>query len=101
MHVSLKPLRDTALRRAARFASVWQPTPLPIARMIEAKTRLREARVAIGHAPIPMQMSYRVGLSSVTGKTPPAGPARPAGHGSCAQVADELRIRLIDLLANQ
>ena len=101
MHVSPKPslpppiwiggTSDAALRRAARFAEVWQPTPLPIARLVEAQGKLREACVAIGRAPIQTRMSFRVELSSITSNAPPAGKERAAGHGSPAEVADDLR----------
>src|SRR5215470_4496701 len=54
MHVSPKPLQqqppfwvggasDAALRRAATFASVWQPTPLPIDELVERRSALRIA----------------------------------------------------------
>lgn len=75
MHVSPKPGRpipiwiggtsDAALRRAARFASVWQPTPLPMAQLIESQTRLREACAAIGRAPIPTRMSFRIDHAAI------------------------------------
>ena len=101
MHVNPKPSRplpiwiggtsDAALRRAARFAAVWQPTPLPIVQLVEAQIRLREACAGVGRAPIPTRMSFRVELSSVTGNAPPSGKARPVGQGTPAQVADDLR----------
>jgi probable F420-dependent oxidoreductase len=101
MHVNPKPSRplpiwiggtsDAALRRAARFAAVWQPTPLPIVQLVEAQIRLREACAAVGRAPIPTRMSFRVELSSVTGNAPPSGKVRPVGQGTPAQVADDLR----------
>src|SRR5208282_3330293 len=62
MHVSPKPLQQphppiwvggltgAALKRAARFAAVWQPTPLPIAELAASKAGLREACDAIGRA---------------------------------------------------
>jgi probable F420-dependent oxidoreductase len=64
---------DAALRRAARFAAVWQPTPLPLAQLVERQAALRNACEAIGRAPIPTRMSFRVEFSTVTGKAPPAG----------------------------
>jgi probable F420-dependent oxidoreductase len=101
MHVSPKPLRpppiwiggtsDAALRRAARFAEVWQPTPLPIPQLVEAQARLRAACDAIGRAPIPTRMSFRVEFSSITGNKPPTGKERSAGHGTPAEVASDLR----------
>jgi probable F420-dependent oxidoreductase len=101
MHVSPKPIRpppiwiggtsDAALRRAARFAAVWQPTPLPIAQLVERQAALRQACEAIGRAPIPTRMSFRVEFSTITGNVPPAGKERPAGHGTPAEVAGDLQ----------
>jgi probable F420-dependent oxidoreductase len=103
MHVSPKPLQqphppiwiggtsDAALRRAARFASVWQPTPLPIDQLIERQAALRNACNEIGRAPIPTRMSFRVEFITVTGNLPPAGRERPAGLGTPAEVAADLR----------
>ncbi len=101
MHVSPKPSRpppiwiggtsDAALRRAARFAAVWQPTPLPIAHLVDAQARLREACTAVQRPPIPTRMSFRVELSTITGNAPPAGKERPIGHGSPAEVAGDLQ----------
>jgi probable F420-dependent oxidoreductase len=86
-HVNPKPSRplpiwvggtsDAALRRAARFADVWQPTPLPIADLVGAQAKLREACIAVGRPPIPTRMSFRVDFSAIT--------------GSPAKVADDLR----------
>jgi probable F420-dependent oxidoreductase len=106
MHVNPKPVQqphppiwiggasDAALRRAARFAAVWQPTPLPIAQLVERREALRKACEAIGRKPIPTRMSFRVEFSHITGNTPPAGKERPAGQGTPAEVsADLLRYR--------
>jgi probable F420-dependent oxidoreductase len=102
MHVSPKPAQqphpplwiggfsDGALRRAARFAAVWQPTPLPIAQLVERQKALRQECAAIGRAPIPTRMSFRVELSAITGNAPPAGKERPAGHGTPAEIAADL-----------
>jgi probable F420-dependent oxidoreductase len=60
MHVSPKPLRqpyppiwvggssDAALWRAAAFAAVWQPTPTPVAELIERRTFLSRVCERIG-----------------------------------------------------
>ena len=83
-------MSDAALRRAARFAAVWQPTPLPVAELVERQTVLREACEAAGRAPIPTRMSFRVEFSTITGNAPPAGRERPMGHGTPAEVAADL-----------
>jgi probable F420-dependent oxidoreductase len=103
MHVSPKPVQqphpplwiggasDAALRRAARFASVWQPTPLPIDQLVERQAALRQACSEIGREPIPTRMSFRVEFSTITGNSPPAGRERPTGLGTPAEVAGDLR----------
>jgi probable F420-dependent oxidoreductase len=74
MHVSPKPLQqphppiwiggasDAALRRAARFAAVWQPTPLPLAQLVERRAALRQACEALGREPIPTRMKLPGGV---------------------------------------
>jgi probable F420-dependent oxidoreductase len=84
---------DAALRRAARFAAVWQPTPLPIAQLVERQATLRKICEQIGRHPIPTRMSFRVEFSTITGNQP-SGDSRSAGHGTPAEVvADLLRYR--------
>jgi len=83
-------LSDAALRRAARFAAVWQPTPTPLADLVERQAVLRQACEAAGRASIPTRMSFRVELSTITGHAPPAGKDRPVGHGTPAEVAGDL-----------
>ena len=102
MHVSPKPVQqpyppiwiggtsDAALRRAARFAALWQPTPLPIVEMVERQTVLRQACDKIGRVPIPTRMSFRVEFSNITGNAPQSGSRRPVGHGTPAEVAGDL-----------
>ena len=76
MHVSPKPLQqphpaiwiggasDAALRRAARFAAVWQPTPISVADLVERKAALQEASRKIGREQPPQtRMSFRVDFS--------------------------------------
>jgi alkanesulfonate monooxygenase SsuD/methylene tetrahydromethanopterin reductase-like flavin-dependent oxidoreductase (luciferase family) len=73
MHVSPKPTRqprppiwiggssDAALRRTAVFADVWQPTPTPVAELVERRTFLRQACEQIGRPQVPeTRMSFRV-----------------------------------------
>src|SRR5215468_6417694 len=102
MHVSPKPLQqphppiwiggasDAALRRAARFAAVWQPTPLPVTQLVERGAALGRACEAIGREPIPTRMSFRVEFGTITGNALAAGKERPTGHGTPAEVAADL-----------
>ena len=113
MHVSPKPVQqpnppiwiggfsDAALRRAARHAAVWQPTPLPVNGLVERMAALKKACELAGRAPMPTRMSFRVELSNITGNKPPAD-KRPTGHGTPAEVAaDIMRYREIGLDAFQ
>jgi probable F420-dependent oxidoreductase len=87
-------MSDAALRRAARFAAVWAPTPLPVAELVERRAALRQACETAGRAPIPTRMSFRVEFSTITGNRPAEGKPRPPGHGTPAEVAgDILRYR--------
>lgn len=81
MFVSPKPLQqpgppfwsggfsDGAMRRAARFSTVWQPTPMKADDLVERMGALKQASEAIGRATPPeTRMSFRVDF----GKSSPA-----------------------------
>jgi probable F420-dependent oxidoreductase len=107
MHIMPKPLQQphppiwiggssaAALRRAAAFAQVWQPTPMEVDELRERQAYLREASAKIGRPDAPTtRMSFRVNFPDITGNaahtsTPAA--ERPIGQGSPAQVAEDMR----------
>ena len=85
MYVSPKPLQqpsppiwiggasDAALRRAATFAAVWQPTPMPVADLVDRQAALRKACDRIGRQhPPETRMSFRVEFGPAPG-VPPRG----------------------------
>jgi probable F420-dependent oxidoreductase len=107
MYVMPKPLQqphppiwiggssDAALRRAAAFAQVWQPTPLGLEELRERQAFLREACAEIGRPDVPTtRMSLRVNFPAITGNAarPTTSAAeRPIGQGTPAQVAEDMR----------
>jgi probable F420-dependent oxidoreductase len=103
MYVSPKPLQqpsppiwiggasDAALRRAATFAAVWQPTPMPVADLVDRQAALYKACDRIGRQhPPETRMSFRVEFGPSAGNAPPSGTGRPIGHGTPAEVAADL-----------
>jgi probable F420-dependent oxidoreductase len=104
MHVNPKPQQQphppiwiggsspAALRRAAAFAQVWQPTPTPLAELMQLMAKLRQACDKIGRQDIPeTRMSFRVNFSAITGNTMPSVAERPTGQGTAKQVAEDIQ----------
>ena len=80
-----------SLRRAARFAQVWQPTPTPLPELIANRAYLHDYSAEIGRAEPPRtRMSFRVNIGSITGFSA-YGSDRPTGYGTVEQVASDLK----------
>ena len=102
MHVKPKPLQPggppiwvggtspAALRRAAKFAAVWQPTPMSLADLKAGQLALTAACDRLGRADVPeTRMSFRVLFPAITGDAISA--PRAIGQGTPEQVAADLR----------
>ncbi len=101
MHVNPKPLQQPhppiwiggsgkpSLRRAARYADVWQPTPTPLADLISNQAILRDLAAEMDREPPRTRMSFRVNFSNITGSSSSGG--RPTGQGTPEQVASDMK----------
>jgi probable F420-dependent oxidoreductase len=107
MYIRPKPLQQphppiwiggssrAALRRAAAFAQVWQPTAMSVGELRAGQAYLREACVRIGRQDVPAtRMSFRVNFPDITGGLAgnhSTATQRPVGQGTPAQVAEDMR----------
>ena len=101
MHVSPKPFQQphppiwiggsgsASLRRAARFAEVWQPTPSALEDLISNRKYLEGASAEIGKEPPRSRMSFRVNFSNITGSS--SNGDRPTGQGRPEHVASDMK----------
>ena len=102
MHVYPKPIQHPhppvwiggsgkpSLRRAARYADVWQPTPTPLADFVANQAWLHDVSAEMGKEPPRTRMSFRVNFSSITGSSSSEGD-RPTGQGTPDQVASDMK----------
>ena len=101
MHISPKPVQQPhppiwvggsgsgSLRRAARFAEVWQPTPTALEDLVTNLAYLKKLSSDIGKNPPRTRMSFRVNFSNITGSS--SNGDRPTGQGTPEQVASDMK----------
>ena len=101
MHVNPKPLQQPhppiwiggsgqpSLRRAARHAEVWQPTPTSLPDLKANQAYLHDFSAEIGREPPRTRMSFRVNFSNITGSS--SSGDRPTGQGAPEQVASDMK----------
>ena len=101
MHVNPKPLQQPhppiwiggsgrpSLRRAARYADVWQPTPTALPDLITNRAYLHDISAEMGKEPPRTRMSFRVNFSNITGSSNSGD--RPTGQGTPEQVASDMK----------
>ena len=79
-----------SLRRAARFAEVWQPTPTTLPSLVSNWQYLRDVSAEIGREEPPrVRMSFRVNVGSISGISS-SGSDRPVGYGTTEQIASDM-----------
>ena len=101
MHVNPKPVQQPhppiwiggsgklSLRRAARYADVWQPTPTALADLISNRAYLHDLSAETDREPPRTRMSFRVNFSNITGSSTSGD--RPTGQGTPEQVASDMK----------
>ena len=102
LHTSPKPVQQphppiwiggsshASLRRAARFAQVWQPTPTALPNLVSNWQYLNDVSAEIGREEPPrVRMSFRVNITSVTGFSSSGG-ERLTGYGTAEQIASDM-----------
>ena len=80
-----------SLRRAARFAEVWQPTPTPLPALVSNWQYLNDVSAEIGREEPPrVRMSFRVNISNISGHSV-SDSDRPMGYGTTEQIVSDLK----------